>query len=85
MTPDPECFVLVWSSGNQPPVPIYYEETEKGWGATKDRKLAKRFNSQNAALNRWRSVHAFPKDYEGAISSGRVRAEALNHSEFCLS
>jgi hypothetical protein len=78
-------FVLTWSSGHEPPLPVYHRETEDGYNAaTYDRDNAKLFWSKQDALQRWLDMHRDPEQFEHCISDGSVRAEHLEHPEFCF-
>lgn len=70
-------FLLCWNSGHKPPRPVYYHETEEGWGATYDRQSAKVFSSREKARRRWAEVHSYPEDaiYQDAWAKGRIRVE----------
>lgn len=81
-------FLLVWSSGHHPPVPVYYTEN-KGkfgaeWGATYDRHQATRFSTKSAAKAAWDAVHQWPEDYQHCWGAGIVRAEPNTNQELCL-
>jgi len=84
-SPQKPMFVLAWSSGHKPPHPVYYSETEDGHSdATYDRNDAKLFWSKKEALQRWLDMHRNPEQFEQYIHDGSVRAEHLEHPEFCF-
>ena len=77
-------FYLVWTSGHVPPRTMYYTETDSGWCAGDDANDAKRFRSAALALARWRMLIYADDYYESCISSGCVRAEAVDQLSLCL-
>lgn len=78
-------FVLAWSSGHEPPRPVYHRETEEGYNAaTYDREDAKLFWSKQDALQRWLDMHRNPEQFEHCIVDGSVWAERLEQMEFCF-
>lgn len=82
-------YILVWSSGSTPPVPVYYTEN-KGkfggkWAATYDRQQATRFPSIPAAKSAWDATLQWPEDYQHCWHEGTVRVETPTTLELCLS
>lgn len=82
-------YVLAWTSGREPgheqPRTVYYCETEGGyWNGLYDRRKAKRFETSQAALDLWRSLHGYAEKYEECIKKGSVRAELIDEPELCL-
>jgi hypothetical protein len=77
-------YICAWSSGHEPPRPVYYQETETGWNCTYDRQQATRFNSTAEAWQAWKSRHVCPERYAGAIQAGRIRVELEGAAWFCF-
>ena len=70
-------WLLVWRSGHEVPVRIYFCRTEGGWVAcTVDREEAMRFPTKEAAERQWLAMHAFPEDYVKCLVNGSAWAEA---------
>lgn len=77
-------FLLVWTSGDTPPRPVYYCLAASGWKATYDCNEATVFPTARAALRRWLKLNAWPTEAERHIHSGQVRAEATTTPELTL-
>ena len=78
-------YLLTWSSGHKPPVPVYYYRTEEGFfNATYKRQEAQRFPTEQAARDAWMAMHAFPEDYAQCIARGTARVEREDESSLCL-
>ena len=77
-------YICAWSSGHEPPRPVYFRKTETGWDCTYDRKEATQFDSINDAWLAWKKRHVCPERYDSAIQAGRIRVEPAGAGWFCF-